>query len=78
MTVEQPNGKINRTIDFGLFKIYPRVSKGSVINVGSKAVKGRKTEKEGKPIDWDKAFTQILATVGTLATVLLAVSAIKN
>ncbi len=78
VTVEQPNGKINRTINFGLFKIYPRVSKGSVINVGSKAVKERKLEKEGKPIDWDKAFTQILATVGTLATVLLAVSAIKN
>ncbi len=78
VTVEQPNGKINRTINFGLFKIYPRVTKGSVITVGGKPEKEKKAEKEKKPIDWDKSLTQILATVGTLATVLLAVSALKN
>lgn len=78
VAVEQPNGKINRTVNFGLFKVYPRVTKGSVITVGGKPEKEKRAEKEKKPIDWDKAFTQILATAGTLATVLLAVSALKN
>lgn len=78
VTVQQPNGKINRTTNFGLFKIYPRVTKGSVIIVGGKPHREKTQEKEKKPIDWDKAFTQILATAGTLATVLLAVSALKN
>ena len=78
VTVEQPNGKINRTLNFGLFKVYPRVTKGSVISVGARPEKVKKEPAEKKPIDWDKAFTQILATVGTLATVLLAVSALKN
>jgi protein involved in polysaccharide export with SLBB domain len=78
VTVEQPNGKINHTRNFLIFKSYPKVTPGSIINVGSKPVKPKKAAREKKEFDWDKAFTQILATVGTLATVAVAVAALKN
>lgn len=77
VTVEQPNGKINRTENFLLFKVYPKVTKGAIISIGSKPYKEKKLPKEKKNLDWDKAFTQILATAGTLATVLLAVKALQ-
>lgn len=77
VTVEQPNGKINHTRNHLFFKSYPKVTPGSTITVGSKPVKEKKAEKEKKPLDWDKAFTQILATAATLATVVVAVAALK-
>jgi protein involved in polysaccharide export with SLBB domain len=79
VTVLLPNGKINRTWRFfGIFRVYPRVSKGAVVSVGSKAERPVVPVKEKKEINWDKALTQILATVGTLATVTLAVTALKK
>jgi hypothetical protein len=53
------------------------VTPGSVITIGSKPMKPHKAQKEKKPFDWDKAFTQILATAGVLATVTVAVAALK-
>ncbi|HNG90649.1 MAG TPA: SLBB domain-containing protein, partial [Saprospiraceae bacterium] len=71
--VEQSNGKISRTKNWGLFRIYPKVHKGSVVTVGSKPVKEKKGKSaERKGIDWDKTLPQILATLSTLATVALA------
>lgn len=80
VTVEQPNGKISRTTNWGLFKIYPKVTKGSVISVGGKPVKEKKQRPAGekKGVDWDKALPQVLATLGTLATVALAASALSK
>ena len=80
VTVEQPNGKISRTVNWGLFKIYPKVTKGSVVAVGGKPVKDKKT-KSGEPkkgVDWDKALPQILAAATTFATLLVAVAALKK
>lgn len=78
VTVEQPNGKINHTRNHLLFKRYPKVTSGSIITVGSKPVKQKKAAGEKKPFDWDKAFTQILSTAATLATVVVAVAAIRR
>ncbi len=78
VTVEQPNGQINHTRNFLLFKSYPKVTRGSVISVGAKPEKAAATPKEKKSIDWDKALTQILATAGTMATILLAVRALNQ
>jgi protein involved in polysaccharide export with SLBB domain len=78
VTVEHPNGKISGTRNFGLFKVYPKVSKGSTIKVAAKPEKIKK-DKNGnkKSIDWDKALTQILAVAGTMATIILATAALK-
>lgn len=75
VVVNQPNGKINRTKNFIFFKVYPKITKGSIVIVGAKPIKKR-TE-GGKKIDWDKALSQILATVGVLATVIVAAAALK-
>jgi hypothetical protein len=77
VTVEQPNGKINHTRNFLFFKSYPKVTPGSIVTVGSKPEKPPKAAKEKKDFDWDKALTQILAVTATMATVIIAVSAIK-
>lgn len=77
VTVEFPNGRIRGTSDFGLFRIYPKVEKGSVISVGAKAPKAP-NNKEKKSLDWDKAFTQILAAATATATIILAISAINK
>ena len=77
VTVEQPNGKINHTSDYLFFKIYPRVKPGSIVSVGAKPVKEKTATKEKKPLDWDKAFTQILSVTATLATVIVAAAALK-
>ena len=78
VTVEQPNGQINHTRNFILFKSYPKVTHGSIITVGSKPEKVKAAAKEKKTIDWDKALTQVLATAGTMATILLAVKALNQ
>ncbi|MCY7329258.1 MAG: SLBB domain-containing protein, partial [Saprospiraceae bacterium] len=78
VSVERPNGKINRTIGFG-FLIYPKVTKGSIISVAGKPLKVIKpTDPSKKKFDWDKALTQILATLGTLATVTIAAAALNS
>jgi protein involved in polysaccharide export with SLBB domain len=78
VTVEHANGKISGTRKFGLFRIYPKVSKGATIKVAAKPEKIKK-DKNGnkKSIDWDKALTQILAVAGTMATIILATAALK-
>ena len=80
VTVEKPNGKISRTVNWGLFRWYPKVTKGSVISVGGKPVKEKKQRPAGekKGVDWDKALPQVLATLGTLATVALAAAALSK
>jgi hypothetical protein len=78
VSVIQLNGKINRTVRVWPFRIYPKVQKGAVVSVGGKPVKEKTEPKEKKEINWDKALTQILATVGTLATITLAIAALKK
>lgn len=79
VTVEQPSGKISRTLNWGLFRWYPKVTKGSVVSVGGKPVKEKKAKNgERKGVDWDKALPQVLATLGTLATVALAAAALSK
>jgi protein involved in polysaccharide export with SLBB domain len=70
VTVLQPNGDINRTVNLGLFRIYPRVTKGSVIRIPTKKEKAKKEKGTDKKVDWDKALAQILS-VGTLFALIL-------
>lgn len=75
--VEQPNGKINRTKNFGLFRIYPKVVKGSIVYVPAKPVKEKKN-KEKSTVDWDKKLTQILAVTGVITSAAIAIAAFRN
>jgi protein involved in polysaccharide export with SLBB domain len=78
VSVIQLNGKIGRTVHIWPFRFYPAVQKGSIVSVGGRPIKTKAEQKEKKEINWDKVLTQILATVGTLATVTLAISVLKK
>jgi protein involved in polysaccharide export with SLBB domain len=81
LVVEYPNGKINKTKDFGIFKIYPKVTKGSVISVPAKTKKQSQPKQSGgakKEKDWDKVFTQILSFSSVTASMALAFAALRG
>ena len=78
VTVEQPNGKINRTKRVLFFKIYPKVAKGSIVFIPSKPEKPEKEKKEGKAIDWDKKLTQIIAFTSVITSGILAYATIQS
>lgn len=78
VSVLQANGKINRTVQIGFLRFYPKVQKGSTVSVGGKIPKAKSEVKKDKTFDWDKAFTQILATTTAFATIILAISALNN
>jgi protein involved in polysaccharide export with SLBB domain/ribosomal protein L12E/L44/L45/RPP1/RPP2 len=78
VTVEQPNGKINRTKRVLFFKIYPKVAKGSIVFIPSKPEKPEKEKKEGKNVDWDKKLSQILAFMSVVTTAIVAYATISK
>ena len=68
--VENANGEVKRTTEFGLFKVYPKVEKGSTIKVAYKKEK-TKEEKEDKEIDWNKIINDSVAQISTIMTLVI-------
>jgi Periplasmic protein involved in polysaccharide export len=76
ITVEHPNGRIEKTNDYGLFKKYPKVEKGSVITVGKVEDKTLIKDEERKDVDWGRVFADaITQATSILALILLIESA---
>jgi len=74
--VEHPNGRIEKTNDYGLFKKYPKVEKGSVITVGKVEDKTLIKDEERKDVDWGRVFADaITQATSILALILLIESA---
>lgn len=65
------NAKINKTKNYLLFKIYPKVSKGSVIYVVNKPAKPQVDLKERKPFDWNRFIENTTIKVTGIATLFL-------
>lgn len=77
ITVEHPNGKVSKTQHYLFFKIYPKVDKGSVVNVGSKDIKTSKEKKNGKEIDWGKVVSDSLAQLTAVLSIYLLIDRIN-
>lgn len=77
ITVEHPNGRIDRTRSFLFFNIYPKVSKGSVINVGYKDPKAPKAKSEKKDIDWSKVVADSIAQATAVLSLILLIDRLK-
>ena len=78
LSVEHPNGAIQKTTNLGLFKIYPKVRKGSVITVGTKPAKKEKEEEKRKePVDWEKVIANSLAQISAVLTLILLVQQVN-
>ncbi len=72
ITVTHPNGRIERTKDYGLFKIYPKVERGSIVNVGYRERKEKdKVKKNNADVDWQKVISNTFAQITSVVTVLL-------
>ena len=84
VTVMQPSGKINRTIDFGIFKIYPKVTKGSVVTVGYKdPKKPEKIDNNGNGVkkedtDWPKIIANGIAQASGIITLIALLRTISQ
>jgi protein involved in polysaccharide export with SLBB domain len=76
ISVVHPNGEIQRTKDYLLFKVYPKVQKGSVVTVGylEKKVEKKVNRKE---IDWSKVLSDSIAQATALLSFILLINNIK-
>lgn len=75
--VIQPNMKVNKTKNFILFKIYPKVTKGSTIYVVEKVTKSDKDKKKGEPINWNKFIESTTVRITGLLTLLILFNQLK-
>ncbi len=73
ISVEHPNGRIQRTKDFLLFKIYPKVQKGSIISVGYAEKKKEVKKGEHKEVDWGKVLADSIAQATALLSFILLI-----
>ena len=73
ISVEHPNGQIERTKDYFFFKSYPTVQKGSIITVGYVEKKKEYERKERKEIDWSKVVADSVAQATVLLTLIILV-----
>lgn len=71
LTVEDANGRIRKTKNFGLFKIYPPVSKGSTINIARKPVEEPRQPGVKKQVDWDVVLAETIAKATSVLTLLV-------
>jgi hypothetical protein len=75
--VIQPNAKVNRTRDFLVFKIYPKVTKGSTIYVVEKIKKDKELKKEREPFNWNKFVENTTLKITGIATFFVLLNQIK-
>ena len=71
ITVEHANGRIEKTKDHFFFKTYPKVYKGSIVNVGYKDVKTEKEKKTRKEIDWGKVMADSVGQATAILSLIL-------
>ncbi len=70
--VDYPNGNVDRTRNFGLFKDYPRVKQGATIHIAMtpEKVKDEK-DKKRKPFDMNQAVATVSASLASFATLYI-------
>lgn len=73
ISVEHPNGQIERTKDYFFFKSYPTVQKGSIITVGAVEKKKDYEKTPRKEIDWSKVLADSVAQATALLTLIILV-----
>ncbi len=73
ITVEHANGKIERSKNFIFWKSYPKVYKGSVINVGYKDVVPEKQKKDRKDVDWAKVVADTIGQATAILSLILLI-----
>ena len=74
ITVANPNGYVEKTKNYGIFKIYPKVDAGAVVSVDEKPTKekiGFGDEDGERRREWSEIFSTVVAQATSLLTLLL-------
>lgn len=69
------NDKVSRTRDYGLFKVYPKVSPGATVYVVERESSKREKQK-GDPINWNRVIENTTVKLTGLATLYILISQI--
>jgi polysaccharide biosynthesis/export protein len=80
LTVEHPNGKIDKTKNFIIARSYPKVSEGSIIKVPFKKVKPPVVEgekKEESEVDWSQVLKDSITQATAILSLILLLRAIN-
>lgn len=80
VTVQYQNGRVQKTRNFGLFKVYPKVLPGSTVSVPYEEVKPetQKIEGEKKDIDWGEVLASAVSQATAVLSLILLLRAISN
>lgn len=73
-TVILPNGMVKKTKNYLLFKRYPKVEKGSIVNVGIKDKKIKEEKVKPEPVDWNTLFESFTVKVTAILTLYFLVN----
>ncbi len=76
--VEYPSGKIKQTRNFGFFRIYPKVTKGSQIKVAKKVKKEKPEKAEKEKVDWESVIGNSVAQATAVLTLILLIQQINK
>ncbi len=71
VTVEYPNGEIRKSKSIGPFRVYPKVEKGAVVQVGTKPVKEDSVPGEREEVDWGRVLSDAVAQATAVLTLIL-------
>lgn len=78
VSVLHPTGEMKKTKNFGLFKIYPVVKKGSVVTVGKKDPEKEEAESTKEPVDWGQVLADSIAQATSILTLLILIQNINK
>jgi protein involved in polysaccharide export with SLBB domain len=80
IAVRQFNGELDRTINFGLFKIYPKVKKGGAITIPYKPQDeiAESEPIETEPIDWGEIVSNTIAQLTAVFTLIFLIESRTN
>lgn len=80
VTVQYQNGKVQKTRNFGLFKVYPKVKPGSVVSVPFEPVKPESQLADGdkKEVDWGQVLSSAVSQATAVLSLILLLRAISN
>ena len=80
ITVEHPNGEIEKTKNFLFFKDYPSVREGSVVTVGTPPPKAPKEKEKSdkEKVDWGKTLADSIAQATAILALVVLIQQINR
>jgi hypothetical protein len=71
ISVRHASGRLEKTKSYGFFYVYPKVTPGATINVGSIEQKLEKEAVEKEPVDWGNVIRDTIAQATAVLTLIL-------